>query len=85
MLSGQLEELLDNIKIIGGDNFVGLYLYGSLVWSDFETKLSDIDLLTVVPANINDVEFKHLEQMNKSFSNKHQQQWRDRINSKSIG
>ena len=43
-----LDKLLINIKDILIDKLVGLYLYGSLVWGDFDESVSDIDLLAAV-------------------------------------
>ena len=73
-----LKELLENMKNVLGDKLVGLYLYGSLVWGDFDSKLSDIDLLAVVSTNVTEKEFESLKQMHQSFVDKHQQ-WNDRI------
>ena len=39
--------LLNNIRTILGDYFVGMYLYGSLASGDFEPERSDIDFLVV--------------------------------------
>jgi len=46
-----------------GENIMGLYLYGSLVWGDFDEEISDIDLLTVTKKPLNDTEFTLLEKM----------------------
>ena len=42
-----LNQLLQNVKRILGDHFVGMYLYGSLSSGDFDTETSDIDFLVV--------------------------------------
>lgn len=73
-----LEELLQNIKNILGDNLVGLYVYGSLVWGDFDPNLSDIDMLAVVSADVTEKQFDKLKQMHQSFTAKYKQ-WNDRI------
>ena len=48
--------LLENVRIILGDYFTGMYLYGSLATGDFEPGRSDIDFLVVtgreLPENI---------------------------------
>jgi hypothetical protein len=42
-----LQILLDNVRAVLGDHFVGTYLYGSLAIGDFDTERSDIDFLVV--------------------------------------
>ncbi|MEZ0537617.1 nucleotidyltransferase domain-containing protein [Caldicellulosiruptoraceae bacterium PP1] len=42
-----LNSLLSRIQNIFGTKFLGFYLYGSLVWGDFDKDISDIDLLAV--------------------------------------
>jgi hypothetical protein len=39
--------LLDNVRAILGDYFIGMYLYGSLAGGDFDSGRSDIDPLVV--------------------------------------
>jgi len=43
-----LDELLTAVRAILGDNFVGMYLYSSLVTGDFSEATSDIDFLVAV-------------------------------------
>ena len=51
-----LQTLLDNVRAILGDDFIGMYLYGSLATGDFDPGRSDIDFLVVtskeLPGNI---------------------------------
>lgn len=42
-----LDLLLSNVKRILGDQFIGMYLYGSLSSGDFDPETSDIDFLVV--------------------------------------
>lgn len=42
-----LAELLSGLRSVLGDRFLGLYLYGSLAWGDFDPLRSDIDFLVV--------------------------------------
>lgn len=42
-----LRELLSNVQAILGDNFLGMYLHGSLALGDFTPHRSDIDFLVV--------------------------------------
>ena len=43
-----------------GDTLVGIYLYGSAVWGDFDDDISDIDLLVVLTRDIDDALFARL-------------------------
>ena len=47
-VDGMLERLLAEVRGILGDNFVGMYLYGSLVTGDFSLQTSDIDFLVAM-------------------------------------
>ena len=73
-----LDKLLINIKDILGDKLVGLYLYGSLVWGDFDESVSDIDLLAAVKLPVNEKEFESLEKMHQQFAINYPE-WDDRI------
>jgi len=77
-INNLLEELLFEIKKILGNKLVGFYLYGSLVWGDFDYGISDIDMLAALESDINEKEFKELEKMHKDFVTKHTE-WDDRI------
>jgi predicted nucleotidyltransferase len=44
-----------------GDTLVGIYLYGSAVWGDFDDDISDIDLLVVLTRDIDDALFACLD------------------------
>ncbi len=70
--------LLSKLRNILEDNLVGLYLYGSLVWGDFDYDISDIDLLTATARPINDSEFNTLKQMHDDFA-LHYERWNGRI------
>jgi predicted nucleotidyltransferase len=47
-----LQEFTAHIRRILGDQFVGLYLYGSLALGDFDPQTSDIDFLVVTQAEL---------------------------------
>jgi hypothetical protein len=74
LLASLLSEMQKNL----GDNLVGLYLYGSLVWGDFDDDVSDIDMLAATALTINDEEFDRLQHMHDDFARQHAA-WRDRI------
>ena len=60
-----LNMLLANVKQILGDQFVGMYLYGSLSSGDFNTETSDIDFLVVTKDNLPEQTITALESMHK--------------------
>lgn len=61
-----------------GEKLVGLYLYGSLVWGDFDCDISDIDLLAALSSDIDDRDLARLREMHADFA-KTYVQWDDRI------
>ncbi len=60
--------LLLQLKAILGDRLVGVYLFGSLVWGDFEYGSSDIDLLVVTSSAITNNEFGKLDHMHRELA-----------------
>jgi predicted nucleotidyltransferase len=63
-----LDTLLLQLKTILGDRLIGVYLFGSLVWGDFEYGSSDIDLLVVTSSDITNNEFDKLDYMQKELA-----------------
>ena len=63
-----LNLLLENAKKILGEQFVGMYLYGSLSSGDFDPETSDIDFLVVTADRLPEQTIENLEAM-------HQQTW----------
>ncbi len=57
--------LLCNVKEILQEQFVGMYLYGSLSSGDFNTETSDIDFLVVTNDFLPEQTIKQLENMHK--------------------
>jgi predicted nucleotidyltransferase len=47
-----LQELLESARPILGEQFVGMYLYGSLASGDFDPETSDIDFVVVTNGNL---------------------------------
>src|SRR6266508_1292598 len=58
-----LNLLLTHVKEILGDQFVGMYLYGSLSSGDFNPKTSDIDFLIVTTSTLSDKAITELESL----------------------
>ncbi|MEY2844967.1 MAG: hypothetical protein RL076_513 [Chloroflexota bacterium] len=61
-----------------GDALVGIYLYGSAVWGDFDDDISDIDLLVVLTRDIDDALFARLDAWHQSLETRYAQ-WAGRI------
>src|ERR1043166_2945371 len=57
-----LDKLLSNVREILQDQFIGMYLFGSLANGDFD-KFSDIDVLVVTNNDISDRVFSALQSM----------------------
>src|SRR2546430_15367777 len=73
-----LNILLSQIQAILGKKLVGFYLYGSLVWGDFDYLISDIDLLAATTSDVDNEEFHALNKMHDDFATKYKK-WDDRI------
>lgn len=64
-----LDLLLTNVKKILKDQFVGMYLYGSLSSGDFNPETSDVDFLVVTKETLPDETVSELEEMhNKTWA-----------------
>lgn len=63
-----LDHFLSNLQAIFDHKLAGVYLYGSLVWGDFDYDISDIDLLAALAVPIDDDEFDRLEQMHRDLA-----------------
>jgi predicted nucleotidyltransferase len=73
-----LDSLLLKIQEVLESKLLGFYLYGSLVWGDFDYEISDIDLLAVLSEDVDETEFIKLEKMHRDFVKVHAE-WNDRI------
>ena len=60
-----LNMLLSNVKTVLGEQFVGMYLYGSLSGGDFDPETSDIDFLVVTTEDLSEEKIAELEVMHK--------------------
>lgn len=78
IVSEYTETLLLEIQKILGEKLMGLYLYGSATAGDFDSNLSDIDLLAVISDRLTKNEFIGLEEMHNKFAIKFPE-WKDRI------
>jgi predicted nucleotidyltransferase len=73
-----LDDLLSRMRSVLGVKLVGLYLYGSLVWGDFDHDTSDIDLLAATTADIDEQEAAALKAMHDEIAHAYKQ-WDNRI------
>jgi predicted nucleotidyltransferase len=60
-----LNLLLTNVKEILRDQFVGMYLYGSLSSGDFDPDSSDIDFLVVTTDDLSETTVSNIEAMHR--------------------
>lgn len=60
-----LDLLLSNVQNILVDQFVGMYLYGSLSSGDFNPETSDVDFLVVTTDTLSDNKIAELEAMHQ--------------------
>jgi predicted nucleotidyltransferase len=73
-----IRELLDEqTKALAGA-LEAVYLHGSLVFGDFQPEVSDIDLVVVVAADVDDEQLARLQTMHDAFALGHPD-WIDRI------
>lgn len=73
-----LQSLILKLHTTLNKNLVGVYVYGSLVWEDFNEQISDIDILTVTENFISQEEFESLHEMHESLI-KQYKNWYDRL------
>jgi len=58
-----LDVLSAHVQVILGNQFVGMYLHGSLAYGDFNPETSDIDFLVVTESSLQDKTFSVLKDM----------------------
>jgi predicted nucleotidyltransferase len=58
-----LELFLANVKEVLQEQFLGMYLYGSLASGDFNIETSDIDFVVVTTTNISEGMYLKLSNM----------------------
>ena len=62
------ETLLFQLKTLLGERLIGVYLFGSLVWGDFDYGSSDIDIVVVISSTLTNNEFGKLDHMHRAFA-----------------
>ncbi len=73
-----LDSLLAYLQSVLGAKLVGLYLYGSLVGGDFDSNVSDIDLLAATATDVDPAMFDALKGMQDAFILNHPR-WENRL------
>ncbi|MBE5963243.1 MAG: DUF4111 domain-containing protein [Lachnospiraceae bacterium] len=73
-----VDALIDGHKQIFESRMSGFYLYGSLVWGDFDVLCSDIDTLCVITSEITLEEIDKLRIMHEKIATE-KPAWRDRV------
>lgn len=73
-----LHTLTTGIQQILPQKLAGLYLYGSLVWGDFDEAISDIDLLAAIHSELTDAELEALNRFHLHVV-EHHPRWNDRL------
>jgi len=73
-----LERLLGGQRRVLGDALVGSYLYGSVVGSDYDPEVSDIDTVCVLRTDLTPAQFAGLEVLHRDLV-RDTPQWNDRV------
>src|SRR4051812_1595326 len=68
----------DNIKNILGQNLIGLYLFGSLSYSDFNPDSSDIDIVAILNKPLAQQELQLIKRFHQRIKDKYPK-WADRL------
>jgi hypothetical protein len=66
-VNDMLDYLRSGLQAALKEKLVGVYLYGSLVWGDFDRASSDIDLVVATASDIDAQEFSSLDAMQHGF------------------
>lgn len=73
-----LQTVLTELQGVLGAKLAGLYLYGSLVWGDYDDGVSDADLLAAITNDLSETEFAALEAMHHALIARYPE-WNDRL------
>lgn len=84
MLESLLETLVSGIHAVLAGDLVGIYLYGSSVSSGFDPGVSDLDLVAVTSAEVEEIDLAGLEQMQLDIVGRNPE-WSDRLEIVYIG
>src|SRR5476651_527151 len=73
-----LAHLTHEIHLVLKNNLVGLYLFGSLTYGDFNPDSSDIDLIAIVDKPMNHNELEQIKQLHKQAEELYKK-WANRL------
>lgn len=73
-----LAHLSNGIKDILDKNLVGIYLFGSLAYGDFNEDSSDIDLVVIIHKSIHQNVLELIKQLHQQIGER-DQKWKDRL------
>ncbi len=73
-----LRHLIARQQALFGAKLIGVYLYGSLAWGDFDPDSSDIDLLAALDSDLSEAEAESVRQMHEAIAREYPA-WNDRI------
>ncbi len=79
-----LADLVASIQTVLGADLVAIYLYGSYVSGGFDAGVSDLDLVAVSSAEVEDLDLAGIERMHRGIVDRHPD-WDDRIEVVYIG
>lgn len=75
-----ISDYVTQVSNLLGDNLVGVYLFGSLTYGDFNPNSSDIDLLTLVKNPLAIKVIEKIEKLHKDLE-QHHSKWKNRVES----
>jgi predicted nucleotidyltransferase len=70
--------MAQGISKIFNKNLIGIYLFGSLTYGDFNKESSDVDMVTILKNPVTESEFKELKELHKQIE-KSSPDWAKRI------
>jgi Domain of unknown function (DUF4111) len=73
-----LAEVMAQLSTTLAQRLVGLYLFGSLVWGDFDLDVSDVDLLAAIASELDERELAALELMHTELAARYPR-WEGRV------
>ncbi len=73
-----LNDLLSGLQSILKENLLGIYVYGSFIWGDFDETTSDIDVLVALNKEMTPEEFAALDDFHANLVQNFPA-WNDRI------
>lgn len=73
-----LDQLTNGLRAILRERLVGVYVYGSLITGDFDSGISDVDLVVVMTVESDEARFNALHQLHQQVVERYPD-WDDRL------